>query len=269
MQTAISESDFMQIIQAKELFIGLDRDGTLVPYKLTPDLAYVDKSVLEIIQLLTNINNTIVAIVSARGLNQLKKDFPFNNIVLAGSCGLEISYPDHKIITNETALQIQPLLSELIDRLKPLTKSKHKAIIENHGLTVCLHTKLISDRFILKNIDKKVFALGKIFPQLKINKLETTYEFYPNINWSKGMAIEAIFEYLTLDFNQGLSIFVGDSQADESAYEVINNYKGISFKVIHNQNLSKAKILLNSEKALIDMLDQIARMRCNLFGKRS
>ncbi len=269
MQLPLSESDFMQIVQANELFIGLDRDGTLVPYTLTPDMAYVDKTVLDIVQLLTNTKNTTVAIVSARGLNQLKKDFPFNNIVLAGSCGLEISYPDHKIITNETALRIKPLLPELIEALQSLIKSKYQAIIENHGLTVCLHTKLISDRSILQNIEKKVIALGKIFPQLQINKLETTYEFYPNINWSKGMAIETIFKYLALDFNQGLSIFVGDSQADESAYEVINSYNGITFKVAHNQNVSKAKILLNSEKILIAMLDQIARMRCNLFGKIS
>ncbi len=259
--------EFYNLVNCPYLFIGLDRDGTLVPYTLTPDLSHVDAEILEILKILVSTKNTTVAIISARGLNKLKEDFPIDNIVLGGSCGLEIAHKGNDVFVHPLAKSFRLVLSQILPQFLQFCQPYNLAIIEDHGLTACLHTKLIKDQLVLKSIKDKINNLKTQYSNLKVNELATSYEFYPNLDWSKGMAYRQILNELQLDTAKILPVFIGDSIADESAYDVVNNLKGLSIKVIHRETASKAKFLVDNESEVKKFLDKLAKLRHAKHGQ--
>jgi trehalose 6-phosphate phosphatase len=76
------------------LLVGLDFDGTLAPIVPIPDDAQMPEHTRSIIERLASRSDTRVAIVSGRGLADLRSRVPLANVYFAGNHGLEIEGPD-------------------------------------------------------------------------------------------------------------------------------------------------------------------------------
>jgi trehalose 6-phosphate synthase/phosphatase len=76
------------------LALLLDYDGTLSPLASHPDLAKIPAKTKKVLENLANMHNVFVAIVSGRGVNNVKDMVGIKGITYAGNHGLEILHPD-------------------------------------------------------------------------------------------------------------------------------------------------------------------------------
>jgi trehalose 6-phosphate phosphatase len=213
------------------LLLGLDRDGTLVPITERPEDARVDADLIELLQEINRSPAISLAIVSARGLAQLRSDFDEIGCVLAGNYGLEIAFTDGSSSVQPGAQACRPRLKQVHDELAWLSNADINAVLEDHGLSLCLHWQTVAaDK---RDIVHKTFdQLPERFPDLHIRALATSYEVLPAMEWDKGKALEAIHTRLGETTRApGSFAYFGDSQADEPAFEWINKHHGESIKV--------------------------------------
>lgn len=220
-----------RIPPTKSLLIGLDRDGTVVPYAERPEDAKVDAALYALLRNLAEQPHTTVCVVSARSLAWLSADFPQTKVILAGNYGLEISFPDGERMVHPEAVNLEPELLRLRDALAPLISSPYNAILEDHGLSLCLHWHTVpaDQRKRLFHIVDDICDVAKLH-HLQCRTMPTSWEFVPRVDWTKGDALQAIDARLGLS-DERTYIFGGDTSGDEAAFQWVNKRDGISIKV--------------------------------------
>jgi trehalose 6-phosphate phosphatase len=240
---------------SRPLFIGLDRDGTLVPFSEHPEKSLVDLSVRYLLNELSELANTQVAIVSARSLKHLINDFGDTKLILAGNYGLEILFPGLQPNVQEFAKQHEPQIAQIAQLLAPLTNEDTGAILDHHGFSLCLHwhcAKKERHEYIHNFIE----SLAKTYNHLEFRKLPTSYEVIPRNPWNKASALEHIESKLnaTVTMANPFYIFAGDSVSDESAFAWVNNKNGASIRIGNSSDPSHAHYRLPGVGSLHDFL---------------
>jgi len=76
------------------LALLLDYDGTLSPIAPHPDLAVIPPETKKVLARLARMPDVFVAIISGRGVNNVKQMVGIEGITYAGNHGLEIIHPD-------------------------------------------------------------------------------------------------------------------------------------------------------------------------------
>ncbi|HNN63100.1 MAG TPA: trehalose-phosphatase [Candidatus Obscuribacter sp.] len=220
----------LQRLSEERLFVGLDRDGTLVPIYSDQSLALVDDRVRKIINQLTKLPQTTVSIVSARSAERLKKDYYSAEAILAGNYGLEVYFPDDTAVIQKEALEALPLLRSLRQLIADELESTLPICLDDHVLSLCLHYHLVPEHE-QQIVHQKVAAFAKQFTGLQFRALPTSYEVLPPFDWSKGHSLSVIAQRLGLDDGKTCFLFIGDSEADEAAFQWCNEAGGISILV--------------------------------------
>lgn len=243
----------------RDLFIGLDRDGTIVPYAARPEDARVDPELHAILDQLSRKPGIKVGIISARSIAQLRGDFDPKRLFLAGNYGMEISSPQGDVFIQPFALDAVPALKEVRDRLAALVNPQMGAILEDHGYSLCLHWHLVAPERVpeLKMIVNEVQTA---FPGLHFSILPTSYEVKPQTKWDKGEALNQIFNTYNQMLGNSLILYAGDSSADEPGFAWVNNRGGISLKVGDGQFETCSQFQMTDLKAVRVLLRQIAEL---------
>ena len=244
------------------LFIGLDRDGTIVPYADRPEDARVDPELSELLDCLSKKKGIKVGIISARSIAQLRGDFDAKKLFLAGNYGMEISSPQGDVFIQPFALDAVPALKEVRDQLAAHIKPETGAILEDHGYSLCLHWHLVPpDR--LPRIEETVATLKKAFPGLMFSTLPTSYEVKPLTTWNKGEALNQIFKTYHQMLNDSFALYAGDSSADEPAFAWANARGGISLKVGNGKFDTCSSFQIVDLKMVRMLLGEISRLERN------
>jgi trehalose 6-phosphate phosphatase len=218
------------VLNQRKVFIGLDRDGTLVPHSDRPEEARVDNDLRQLIGRLAKVPGFRVAVISARSVAQLRSDFDPSNLFLAGNYGMEISSPGGEFSIHPLALKAVPLLRDVRDRLAFLVCADVKAILEDHGYSLCLHWQSVAAEK-RQLVHDAIFQMKAQFSQLQFLTLPTSYEVKPKMPWTKASSLTQIFMQAQADLSNAYPIYAGDSQADEPAFGWVNARGGTSIKV--------------------------------------
>jgi trehalose-phosphatase len=226
----MSFSDMVPLLSDHPRFVVLDRDGTLVPYSPTPELAFLPPLTKTVLRDLVDQNQGQVAIISARALKGLQDEFDPDKQILAGNYGLEISYPSGKTFVHPAAVLALPHLAKLTEEMEDIVKKYPQLILDNHTYSLCLHYHLVPPHQ-ASHVAALVEELEKRYPALKFNHLPTSYEVVPLVAWDKGKALERIVQEAGLPREQLLFLTVGDTEADEPMYKWVNAHGGMSFNV--------------------------------------
>lgn len=240
--------------------LAFDRDGTLVPYADHPDDAIFEDGMRNIlIKLAKNIDLT-VAIVSARSIASLEKDFsPQDGLILAGNYGLEILFPDGRKHVEPAAIKAREEISKIKMELIPLEGKPIDAILDDHGLSLCLHWHRVPESK-MKIIEDRISALEKKLSLVSLKKYPTSFEFFPQMEWSKAAGLERIAESLK-DTEKAFYMFVGDTESDECGFKWVNDRKGLSVRVTKEFVETAAQFSFERPEQVGQLLSRINQIR--------
>ncbi len=229
-------------IKGKKILLLLDYDGTLTPIVARPGLAVLTKERRKALRLASKKPNIILGIISGRTLKDIKRKIKIPGIFYSGNHGFEIEGPKLKF-THKAAKKSRPIIQKIKNKLKKELKNIKGAIIEDKGITLSLHYRLVQakNQRVLK---PKFFAVAAPYLRSRSVKLTTgkkVYEIRPPVSWDKGKAILWLLKHLKRE-GKLLPIYAGDDTTDESVFQMLRG-KGIT--IVVGKKKSKAKYFVN------------------------
>jgi trehalose-phosphatase len=212
---------------ASRCLVCLDFDGTLADFVGQPDDAYMPPETERALRALTGHDNLTIAIVSGRDRIDLERRVGIAGVIYAGNHGMDISGPGLDFLEPSAAARVDKM-HELAEVLCTRLQDIRHAIVEDKGLTISVHYRLVdeSDREELRRIVHATLASAD-HPYVLVAG-EKVHEIRPRVAWNKGSAVVWIREHLGQPVP--LPIYVGDDATDEDAFAALRE-EGISVKV--------------------------------------
>lgn len=253
----IAEEIKKRLSRKRNMLLIFDRDGTLVPLAADPQGAVMPPKVRESANRLSSLKGVRVAILSARGLNQLSVDFPGGGQILAGNSGLEITAPGNINFLHPSAAHSRGMFDTAKMILHDRLPAQYKTILEDHGLSLCLHFHLTPGEMQEQVVQTFKYVQEKL-PNLKVKRLPTSFEVWPAFHWDKACGIEEILQQTNINPTESLIVFAGDSVPDEPAFEWVNEHQGISIGVGYRGEKSAFK--LDTPAQLHELMDSVEQL---------
>lgn len=217
------------------LALLLDYDGTLSPLAPHPDLATIPPETKKVLERLANMPDVFVAVISGRGVQNVKDMVGIEGITYAGNHGLEIIHPDGTKFTHPMPTALEGKVGILLQQLQEEC-CKDGAWVENKGVLLTFHFRNVP-------LDKREGIVARASELIseagfKIGSAHCALESKPDVNWNKGRA--AIYILRTafgVDWSDRIRIiYAGDDVTDEDA---ISALKGMAYTFrVANSNLT-------------------------------
>lgn len=207
-------------LKDRETVLYLDYDGTLTPIVQHPKDANLSEAMKTLLMKLSN--QCTIAIVSGRGLSDIKSRVGIKGIYYAGSHGFEIEGPGIKM-EYEPALPFIERLDVLETELKTALEEVKGAYIERKKFTIALHYRNVPEAE-LPLIDKAAAKSLRKYPELRKTLGKKVYELQPDLAWDKGRATGWLGDTLRVDHKGSKIIYIGDDITDEDAFRAIQEY---------------------------------------------
>ena len=240
-----------RLLTGKELFLIFDRDGTLVPFSEMPEGALLDEPVRQSLNRLASCPGVHVGIMSARSISWLRRDLPDRKQILAGNYGLEIELPSGAYFCQAQAQSRRKYLEQALRRLEQNLEAPQMYILEDHGLSLCLHFHKTPVR-LSESLHKSVSLVEQGLPQLYFKRLPTSYEVWTVCDWDKSHGLAKMFELVNFGPSDVTLLYAGDSRGDEPAFVWTNKHAGIS--VLVGKRDSEAEFALETPAHLHKLL---------------
>ena len=140
-------------IRSAYIMLLLDYDGTLTPIVETPEKALIPAKTRHLLKQLSGSRRLKIAVISGRGLNNVKKMVGVDGIIYAGNHGLEISGPKIKF-KHPLSLRASYTIEKLKESLCRKLSGIKGVLVEDKGLTFSVHYRLssIRDAALIKKI---------------------------------------------------------------------------------------------------------------------
>lgn len=207
----------------KKPLVFLDFDGTLAPIVEHHANAAISEEMKKLVKELAK--KFPLAIVSGRGLEDVRNKAGISNIYYAGSHGFEISGPNGFKKDHEVAVKVLPLLEEI----EPILKDRLKGILgvdfERKKFTLAIHYRQVPEPQEAE-VHMKVLEIVQKYSELSKASGKKVIEIRPAIDWHKGKAVEFLKRTLS-DEVDPVSIYIGDDVTDEDAFGYVSNGQGI------------------------------------------
>jgi trehalose 6-phosphate phosphatase len=208
--------------------VFLDYDGTLTPIVSQPEDASLSDSMRQTLRELAA-RAPVVAILSGRDLNDVRRRVNINSIVYAGSHGFDIAGP--------RGLRRQ-MATESLSNLDMAEKELHAALdgisgarVERKRFSIAAHYRNVNEN----DVPKVEQAVGEVATRhRKLRRIDgkKVYELLPAIDWDKGKAVVWLLETLGLESRSGgiRPVYIGDDRTDEDAFRALEQ-RGIGILV--------------------------------------
>lgn len=245
----------------------LDYDGTLAPIAEHPDLAVIPTETKKVLERLANVSTVNIAIISGRGLDNVKEMVGVSNITYAGNHGLEILHPDGTRFVHPVPSEYESQLRNLLQALQE--RCCHDgAWIENKGVIFTYHYREVPN-------DKRnelVTEAKAIFQKFgfKPSEAKCAIEARPPVKWDKGRASIYILRSLYgLDWQDGVRVlFAGDDNTDEDAMRALKGM-AVSFRVTASSSIrTQANRRLPDTDSVAMMLKWVERQMAEARPRR-
>ena len=130
-----------KISTAKHLWFYLDYDGTLAEFAPTPEDILPNNELIALVDELVHLPDTRAAIISGRRLAHIQALLPIDDLLMAGTYGLEIQMPDGIIDYRLDYDALRPPLDELKEKWGQLLDGRSGFFLEDKGWTLAIHAK--------------------------------------------------------------------------------------------------------------------------------
>lgn len=204
----------------KEVVLFFDYDGTLTPIVSHPKDAHLSEEMRNMLIRLSN--QCTLAVISGRGLNDIKSRVGIKGIYYSGSHGYEIEGPSIKM-EYEPALEFIETFDALERELTKQLADVEGALVERKKFSIALHYRNVAESevdLVKKAADKAV----KKYPKIRKSYGKKVYELQPDLEWNKGKALEWLMEELNIEKMGSKIFYIGDDITDEDAFSAIKTY---------------------------------------------
>jgi len=199
---------------AGRLTLCLDFDGTLAPIVEAPDDASMPERTGAALRDLTDRPAVDVAVVSGRGLGDLRGRVPVDGVALAGNHGLEIARDGERWVHPE----VDPTA---LDRVRATVEERVASLpgvrVEDKRLTATVHVRGADvGRGEVRPLVESAVADE---PAFETGVGRQVVEIRPSVEWDKGEAVQELAA-------GGLTMYVGDDRTDEDAFRALGDLPG-------------------------------------------
>jgi len=231
------------IERKKKVLLLFDYDGTLTPIVSKPSQATLNKETKRLLTDLSKTEKFTVGIVSGRRLIDVRNLVKIKGIYYAGNHGLEIKGANIQFL-HPSCIRSKAYITKVRKALQEKLGYIKGVIIEDKGLSLSLHYRLVNQKNIIKikNVFRKITIPYLKKKKIKISKGKKVLEVRPPVNWDKGRAVKLI-EKLTQRSASSVTVYIGDDRTDEDAFRVLKK-KGFSVFVGNSKSRSCAKYYL-------------------------
>ena len=197
----------------------LDYDGTLTPLVSSPADAVLAPSVRATLARLAESDRARLAILSGRGLTDLRARVAVDNVVYGGCHGLEITgrqlHFRHPRAERSGVAAMERALAAALP-------SVPGARLECKGLAVSLHYRRVvaSRRPAVRKLAEQLLSRR---PDLTLVAGHLVFDFLPRVGWHKGTAARWMVSRLvrTLPARRAVIVYAGDDASDEMAFAAL------------------------------------------------
>lgn len=213
-----------EFAEAPRAMLLLDFDGTLAPFRSRPELAGIDDNLRAVVDSLHG-HKTRVAIISGRGLEDLKTRVGLPDLYYSGVFGLELWEPGWSL-AHPHAKASRPALAGMLVELHELFKGLPGIRLEDKGVGIALHYRGVPEdrRHEFSRLWQKAKALAP--PGLRWRRGQRDWEVTPTHVWDKGRAALMFWRRHGKPF----LISIGDDRFDEPMFRACVG-RGSSIKV--------------------------------------
>jgi trehalose 6-phosphate phosphatase len=218
-------------LAGRRLALFLDFDGTLSPIVADPGAAVLAPGNRERLERLGRA--ITVAVISGRGLDDVRARVALDDLYYAGSHGFELSGPKgwhHEYAEGERFLAD---LNDAEVELREGLAAVPGIYIERKRFAIAAHDRRVPDAA-LAAIPPVVHAVAARHPSLRVTTGKRLHELQPNIDWHKGRAVLWLLHTLDLDSQAVLPIYVGDDLTDEDAFRALGE-AGLGFGIVADE----------------------------------
>jgi len=206
-------------LQAGELYLFFDYDGTLTPIVERPEAADLAAGMRERLAALAE--RAFVAVISGRGLKDLKARVGVERLAYAGSHGFELEEPDGGLVERPEAEAAIPALDAVEAQLTELARAIAGAQLERKRFGLAVHYRRVDPARVpeLESVVRTAFEAHRERLALKSGK--KIWEFVPAANWNKGRALAWILAREAGEAGATFPVYLGDDVTDEDAFDVV------------------------------------------------
>lgn len=210
-------AEIAERLASRQVAVFLDYDGTLTPIVSDYRAAFLSEDMRQAVANLAAM--TPVAVISGRGLRDVRNLVTLEQIYYAGSHGFELSGPEGFEMVEP---QVESFL-EYLDLAEEALHSRLDAIegsaIERKRFTIAVHYRNVAGKQVptVKHAVDEV--LGQV-PHLRKGGGKKVLELKPDLDWHKGAAVEELCSALELDTEETSVVYIGDDLTDEDAFRV-------------------------------------------------
>ena len=239
------------------ILLMTDYDGTLTPIVDDPADAVLAEQTREDLARLARSPRASVAVISGRGIADLRAHVALDGLIYAGCHGLEIEGPN-LLFRHPDALAQQGMLGAVGDVLIRRAPSVSGMRVETKGLAVAVHYRHVAADEIRRVEIELARAIQEQGSLLKIFHGSKVIEVLPQVAWTKGECAQWIQERLRPSLPEpALWLYLGDDWTDEHAFEVLSG-QALTIRVGDAVPASKAAYRLNDVSEVHQLLALLA-----------
>jgi len=234
--------------------IFLDYDGTLTPIVADPEKALLDDPTREVLRRIAR--HTFVAIISGRGLSDIRHMVGLDRLAYAGSHGFEMTSGMGYFDKDDRKQQYLSVLRTAEEQLNAATREMPGVRVEGKKYAITVHYRGAEAATIVE-VEQQVDRLVARFPELKKSSGKKIFELRPAVDWDKGRAMQALLGQYHIDCSRVIPLYIGDDTTDEDAFRSIRDH-GIGILVSDKPRPTSARYILRDPSEVTAFLEKLA-----------
>jgi len=214
----------------KHFCVFMDFDGTLAPIRKRPDWVKLGGATRNTLKKLARRKDMTAAIVSGRGLKDIRARAGVKGLIYVGNHGLEAEGPGIRYVVPE-AQKAKKTIAALSKKFKKEYRKYKGVYIEDKGLSLSIHYRMVRPSGLKKvkeifNDNIRAYEKSK---KVFITRGKKVWEVRPPVRWDKGRMVRFLLEK-KIKHKNALPIYMGDDRTDEDAFRSVRN-RGYAVKV--------------------------------------